>query len=321
MTITITGSAIALGTIWDVKVLLFLIFGWMYHNAGYGHNSVEDFIQGYDRDDPNKSHHPLQRGALDPQTARYACIIMVVASFFYGIFISNFDWTAMVLLAVITFMGAVYNVAGKRIKGKFIPIAIAHSLLFPFAYFGSGGSMETMSSYPYFGETLMLAAVLGTVYLVVQIIYQIMIEGDLKDIDMEEASLLRTMGVKVRDGMFSSSGPARVFSYLIKSSSIAVLFWLLFAGKGDPVLYVLLFIFSVTMLVLDDRLMGDREWDHSGTLKTMALMEVISTFALVLAVAPMIDGIVPALVIMVFNTGYFVIMNRFLWGTFLKPRV
>ena len=136
MTITITGAALAVGTLWDVRVLLFLIFGWLYHNAGYGHNSAEDYLQGYDRDDPNKSHHPLQRGAIDPRTARYVCITLVVLSFIYGIFISDFNLTAMSLLAVITFMGALYNTAGKRMRGKFIPIAIAHSLLFPFAYFG-----------------------------------------------------------------------------------------------------------------------------------------------------------------------------------------
>lgn len=321
MTITITGAALAVGTIWDIKVLLFLLFGWLYHNAGYGHNSVEDFIQGYDQDDPHKSHHPLQRGAIDPQTARYICIVMVLLSFIYGIFISDFNWTAMVLLGIITFMGALYNVAGKRMKGKFIPIAVAHSLLFPFAYFGSGGSFTTISEYPYFKEAFVLAAILGTLYLVIQVIYQIMIEGDLKDIDMTEASLLRSMGVGIVDGRFKSSSLARLFSYITKSTSIAVLFWILFLGKGNIALYILLFAFATSMLLIDEALMGDRVWDHSTTLRSMALMEVISTFALVVALAPMIGGITAALLVMVLNIGYFILMNRFLWGTYLKPRV
>ena len=321
MIITITGSALAVGTIWDVKVLLFLIFGWLYHNAGYGHNSAEDFIQGYDKDDPHKSHHPLQRGALDPQTARYACIILVVLSFLFGIFISDFNLTAMVLLGIITFMGALYNVAGKRMKGKIIPIAIAHSLLFPFAYFGSGGSLTTISEYPFFREAFVLAAILGTVYLVIQIIYQIMIEGDLKDIDMDEASFLKTMGAGVEGDRFIPSSFTRVFSFIIKSSSIGVLFWILFLGKGTILLYILLFALAFLMLILDESLMGDRTWDHSDTVRSMAIMEVVSTFALILALAPMIGGIVSALIVMVLNFVYFVLMNRYLWGTFLKPRV
>ncbi|MBN1538628.1 MAG: UbiA family prenyltransferase, partial [Candidatus Thermoplasmatota archaeon] len=222
MSITITGAALAVGTIWDIKVLLFLIFGWLYHNAGYGHNSAEDFIQGYDIDDPHKSHHPLQRGAIDPQVARYACIVLIFISFVYGIFISEMNWTAMVILAVMTFMGALYNVAGKRMKGKFIPIAVAHSLLFPFAFFGSGGSITTLSGYPYFREALGLAAILGTGYLVLQIIYQIMIEGDLKDIEMNEASFLKTLGNALKDGVFRASALARGLSYLTKALSIAL---------------------------------------------------------------------------------------------------
>jgi hypothetical protein len=50
-------------------------------------------------------------------------------------------------------------------------------------------------------------------------------------------------------------------------------------------------------------------------------MEVLSTFALLLAVSPFIGGLWLALLVMLMNTGYFIVMNRFLWGTFIKPRV
>jgi len=321
MTITITGSAFAVGTIWDIKVLLFLIFGWLYHNAGYGHNSAEDYIQGYDREDPNKSHHPLQRGTIDPQKARYVCIVLVVATFLYGLFISGLDPAAMVLLAIITFSGALYNILGKRMKGKFIPIALAHSLLLPFAFFGSGGGVEMLRGYPYFEETVSLAVLLGSAYLLLQIVYQIMIEGDLKDMEMDEASFLRTLGAKLEDGFFRASPMARVFSLALKSLSIAGLSWLIFIGRGGIVPYALLCVFSATMLMLDDGLMRARKLDHSGTLRSMALMEVLSTFALVIAVAPFIGGTLNALLIMAFNMLYFVSLNRYLWGTGLIPRV
>jgi 1,4-dihydroxy-2-naphthoate octaprenyltransferase len=321
MVITITGSALAVGTVLDIKVLLFLLFGWLYHNSGYGHNSVEDFIQGYDTDDPNKSHHPLQRGAMDPQKARYVCIVLIVATFLYGIFISGLDPAAMVILAVITLAGAVYNIFGKRMKGKFIPIALAHSLLLPFSYFGAGGELSFISGYTYFAEPLHLIVVLSVSYMVAQIIYQIMIEGDLKDIDMDEASLLRTLGARVEKGTFKASLTARGFSLLIKSISISLLFWIIFTARGDALTYLLLIVFSVLMILQDDRMMMERPWVHSVTLRDMALMEVMSTFALLLAAAAVIGGIWLALLVMFFNTAYFIIMNRFLWGTIIKPRV
>jgi 4-hydroxybenzoate polyprenyltransferase len=321
MVITVTGSALAVGTVLDIRVLLFLLFGWLYHNSGYGHNSVEDFIQGYDRDDPNKVHHPLQRGTIDPQKARYVCIVLVAATFLYGIFITRLNLTAMVLLGVITFSGAAYNIFGKRMKGKFIPIAVAHSLLLPFAYFGSGGGLRLISGYPYFEDPLFLVVLLSVSYMVVQITYQIMIEGDLKDIDMDEASLLRKLGADVRNGWFKASLAARGFSLLIKSISIILLFWMIFTAGGNPVSYLILIVFSVLMILQDDRMMKERTWDHSSTLKDMAIMEVLSTFALLLAVSPFIGGLWLALLVMLMNTGYFIVMNRFLWGTFIKPRV
>ena len=321
MIIAVTGSALAVGTIWDIKVLLLMIFGWLYHNAGYGHNSAEDYIQGYDTEDPNKAHHPLQRGAIDPRTARYACIVMVVLTFVYGLFISGWDLTAMVLLAIITIAGALYNFAGKRMKGKFIPIAAAHSLLLPFAFFGSGGSFAILAEYPYFRETTGAVMIIGTSYLVLQIIYQIMIEGDLKDIDMDEASFLRSLGARIDGGIFRASTLARGFSYMIKALSIGTLFWVLFLGRGGFLPYTVLSGLAVFMLIIDDKLMGDRHWDHSDTLRSMAAMEVISTFALVTAIAPLIDGIFNASVIMVLSIGYFIVLNRYLWGTYLRPRV
>ena len=320
MTITITGSALAVGTVFDLKVLLFLIFGWLYHNAGYGHNSVEDFIQGYDKDDPNKTHHPLQRGVLDPKTSRTVCIGLVIGSFIYGILISGLDPLSIGLLSILTVMGFIYNMLGKRIKGKFIPIAVAHSLLFPFAFFGSGGDLSISGSFPYIESAITLGALVLFGYLMFQILYQIMIEGDLKDIDMDEASLLKNMGVEVKEGKLVCPPFARAVSFFLKGCSIVLIFvaiWL-FAGTIDN--YIIGGVFALALIGLDHLLMGMKVWDHSKCLKRMALMEVASTFALAVAIAPVI-GWLPAIGIMVFNMTYFVLMNRFLWGTLIKPKV
>ncbi|MFW3146367.1 MAG: UbiA family prenyltransferase [Thermoplasmatota archaeon] len=321
MIITIAGSALAVGTVWDVKVLLFLIFGWLYHNGGYGHNSAEDFIQGFDRDDPHKSHHPLQRGVLDPYLARGTCILLIMVSFFYGAIISGFALLPLAVLILLTGMGFLYNIFGKRIGSKFIPIAIAHSLLLPFAYFGSGGVLELQEGFPYVTNDLGAVMLIAFLYLVFQIIYQIMVEGDLKDIDMDEASFLKTLGVWVEDGEFRSSPTARSFSLIIKSASIAGLFWILIILEAEAWYYLALIILSLAMVVQDHRLMGSRKWDHGRCVKDMALMEVLSTFALLLSFSSVAGGWTAFLVVVLINIGYFVMMNRFLWGTLMKPKV
>lgn len=313
MSICASGSALACGGILNMDFLLFLIFGWLYHNAGYGHNSVEDYIQGFDRNDPHKSHHPLQRGAVHPKTARSVTLSLILLSFIYGAFISNFDPVALCILFVLTAMGFIYNIFGKRMGAKFLPIAIAHSMLFPFAYIGSGGE---------FGPSSLLLTVTSLIfYLIMQIIYQIMIEGDLKDISMSEASILGRLGVRVEGSKFKASTLSRSLSVMIKLISIAALISALFFQKARSWDIIPVLIFGVLMLFIDLNLMKDREYDHGKFLRTMALMEVVSTFALIAAIAPSIGGILPAFAIMVFMIIYFVAMNRLLWKTTLTPKV
>lgn len=321
MIFTITGSALAVGTIWDYKVLMFLIFGWLYHNAGYGHNSAEDYIQGFDKDDPNKSHHPIHRGAIDPYVGRGVCVLLVIMTLIYGLVISRFETTSVLLLLLLTLFGFIYNIKGKVMGGKFIPIAVAHSLLFPFAYFGSGGVIGVTDIFPFVNERIGAIVLLGTFYVILQIFYQIMIEGDLKDIDMDEASLLRDMGVHIQEGEFRTSMFARSVSISLKTISITLLFSMIYLGGSSTWIYLTLMIFSLALILQDHRLMGNRSWNHSGSLKDMAIMEVLSAFALVVAVTPMIGGWHAILAVMVFNMVYFVLMNRFLWGTIIKPRV
>ncbi|MDG6224957.1 MAG: UbiA family prenyltransferase [Candidatus Thermoplasmatota archaeon] len=313
MSICVSGSALACGGILNMNVLLFLIFGWLYHNAGYGHNSVEDYIQGFDRDDPHKSHHPLQIGSIHPKTARWVTLSLIILSFVYGAFISNFDPLALCILLTLTAMGFVYNIFGKRMGAKFLPIAIAHSLLFPFSYLGSGGAFDP--------ALLLFTVVSLTFYLVMQIIYQIMIEGDLKDICMSEASLLGRLGVHVKGSKFKASIPARAMSALIKLISIAALISALIFQNARWWDFIPILIFAGLMLLIDLNLMKDREYDHGKCLRTMALMEVASTFALIAAIAPSIGGILPAFAIMVLMMLYFAAMNRLLWKTTLTPKV
>ena len=320
MTIAGAGAALASGSLWDPNVLLFVIFGWIYHNAGYGQNSVEDFIRGYDRNDPNKAHHPLQRGAISMKSGRLVTTIGVALVLLYGGIICGFDPLSAALLIILVSMGLVYNFFNKLMPAKFIPIAIAHSLIFPFSFFGAGGYSSLSSEFPFVKEVTLAAALLSTLYLILQIAYQIMIEGDLKDIDMEEASFLKKLGAWVENGEFGSSATARSVSAGLKIVSAFTLIWIAYLQEAEIPTYMLLVGAGFLLLLLDQRLMGKRTWDHSKTLKDMAMMEVFSTFALVMAIIPTI-GWIPAMIFMSIQVAYFVLMNSFLWGTVIKPKV
>lgn len=320
MTIAGAGAALASGSLWDINVLLFVIFGWIYHNAGYGQNSVEDFIRGYDREDPNKAHHPLQRGAIPMGLGRKVTTAGVALVLLYGGIICGFDPLSSALLVSLVTMGLVYNFFNKLMPAKFLPIAIAHSLIFPFSFFGAGGFSTFSPDFPFVEDAILAAALASTLYLILQIAYQIMIEGDLKDIDMEEASFLKKLGAWVEGGEFGSSGIARSVSAGLKIASAFTLIWIAYLLGARLPSYTLLIGAGLLLLLLDQRLMGRRTWDHSRTLKDMAIMEVFSTFALVMALIPTI-GWIPAILFMGLQVIYFVLMNRFLWGTVIKPKV
>ncbi len=326
ITICVLGAALAHGTVFHIDVLLLGLFGWLYHNIGYGQNSVEDYARGFDRKDPHKAHHPLQRGLIDVNGARKAVSVLMAATFGYALYLAYPSALAITVLVFAVLMGLVYNFWGKRMKGKFLPIALAHSMLFPFSYLAAGGHFS-YRSLGLFNPDQGSVMVLFFVFFLIQIVYQILIEGDLKDMDMikeGEASLLDVLGVKLEGGRFTSPFRARFFSGLLKiiNCTVAILIILSFYETHNPPLVptIALILFSIMVITLDGRLMAAREFDHSETLKDMALMEIATVFMAVAAIMPMIGGLGAALIIL-FDIVYFALMNRYLWGTTIKPKV
>jgi hypothetical protein len=148
-----------------------------------------------------------------------------------------------------------------------------------------------------------------------------MIEGDMKDIDMAEASFLGRLGVFARDGRLHVSDTARYAAFGLKAISIVGLAAALVVQSGRGADFALIVVLASGILILDGILMRSGKYDHTKTLRTMALMEVASTFAITAAISPSIGGILPALGMMAFGIIYFVAMNRYLWGTGLVPKV
>ncbi len=327
MSIVVLGAALGAGGFFKWEVLLWVLFGWLYHNAGYGHNSVEDFARGFDKHDLHKLHHPLQRGVISVRSARIVTYTMIGISFIYGMAITGFDITAVVLLVILTVCGFIYNIWGKNMVVKFMPIALAHSLLFPIAYFGSGGEIDWNLDLLRFWNGTTPVVVWGTLAFIFQIVYQILVEGDLKDLDQNEASLLRTMGVRIdHGGFFRTSVGARVMSMTIKAINVFLILKVAVEIDGSIGQLIVVGVMGAGLLFLDHRLMIPRCFDHPQTLKDMSFMEVGSVFAMIVAISPCFhsNGLAQfgiAIGVMVAAMVYFVIFNRILWGTVLRPRV
>ncbi len=315
MLISLMGAALGAGGLLSPALAHFTLLGFLYHLTGYGQNSVEDFVRGYDRRDPHKAHHPLQRGAMTVEEARGGVKVLFAGTLFYALYLSHLRPLPLLLLLLVLISGLIYNVKGKSIHFKFLPIALAHSTLFPFAYFSSGG--------PVGGETLHIM-LLGYGFLILQITYQILIEGDIKDLQVKEASLLKRMGVRLKGGVLKVPLRVQLMGLSLKASSLllALLIWHLLEDSLSAL--PLLLLFSSLALLFHFRLLKNGPFDHEGALKDMALEEVSSTFLLLSALSPLYHptlGPLLALLLVLLSLSYFAIMNRFLWGTSLTPKV
>lgn len=325
VSITVMGGALGLGTFWDLRILIFALLGWLYHNAGYGQNSIEDYARGYDRSDPNKAHHPLQRSVIDIHTGRLGVNLLLgtmLALFFVLLF--NNPIGLLLMLSMVA-LGLVYNYFGKGMSFKFIPIALAHSLLFPVSYLAAGGYFSFSLFPPFFLDVRSWVAFLGFSYFAFQIVYQILIEGDLKDIGMDEATMLDRLGIRLEGQVFRASAVGRFVGFLIKFMNILIAGGIVVLLGPTPLSVALWLLMSALMIVFDHRLLRTRVFVHSETLKDMALMEVISVFTMILVMAPTFGpdwwGYGAAFLLIVLDMAYFAIMNRYLWGTLIKPRV
>jgi len=315
------GAALACGTVFDIKVLLFAIMGWLYHSFGYGMNSVEDYVQGFDRNDIHKKHHPHQRGAISVRTARAVVYTGLFLLFIYTLIISSFRPICILLTFIVLIGGVVYNLYGKRMNSKVIPIAFAHSLLFPLGFFGSeGSSILDEGIEEIIEEDIALVVLLCTIFLLFQISYQIFISGDLKDIGLPEKQPLLNFGVRIKDGFFHISWGGTLFSLMLKTLNLLLLFPILYLCSSSPAAVLAVVVLSLLILVMERRLMEPRPWDHHTTTRDMAIMEVLTLFAMVFAITGRI-GWWGAFIFIGGGISYFVLLNKYLWGTLLRPAV
>jgi|APHM01.1.fsa_nt_gi UbiA prenyltransferase family. len=124
------GAAIGVGTFVDPRVGAWLLFGALYHIVGYGMNSYVDWKKGFDKDDPMKQHHPLNTGDIDPETAKKVIYGLTGALVVYLFALTYSSPPAVGLSVLMIVSGLIYNYFGKYTILKFVPISIAHTLVF-----------------------------------------------------------------------------------------------------------------------------------------------------------------------------------------------
>jgi 4-hydroxybenzoate polyprenyltransferase len=310
--IAVVGAALAIGTLWDIRVAGWAGFGILYHFAGYGMNSYVDWAKGFDKGDPHKEHHPLNTGEIKPDHAKYAVVVSLIALVAVGEVLSGFSMVGHICIAVMLVSGSAYNMLGKVTRFKFIPIALVHTMVFVFPY-------------AVYSDTIAVEAIIISVAFYVHHVYQIMISGDVKDIMQDEASLLKELGTRVKDVpiegvMFDAGINVQLIAYTLSIIEIALATSANFIQQGLTLTLAPVVVVGAWMLYESDQVIKDGPYKRSERLQSMSRKELAGIWMICAAAMPTLSPLAWGTVI-AGSLAYFFPMSKFLWGNWVKPEV
>lgn len=310
--LAVLGAALGIGTIWNPVIILWAIFGIVYHWVGYGMNSYVDWKKGFDKDDPRKQHHPLNTGEISPEAAKLVIMGGLVLLTIYGLALGNLRPVAIIAFAVMLASGISYNYFGKYTDFKFIPISIVHTGVFVYPYILYSENLE-----------IGFMCLAGAYF--IHHIFQIMISGDVKDIDQDEASLIKRLGATIGYGVFYNKRfePGDKVLYLTYSLCVIELI-LATAGLHfygvDIVGLVLIIIFGLWMFYEAENVVLSGPFHREQRVSHMSRKELAGYLMIHSSVIPVL-GIEAFIIVLVFMFGYLLPMSKFMWGTFITPKV
>jgi 4-hydroxybenzoate polyprenyltransferase len=314
--LAVLGAALALGTVFHIDMLYWILFGVAYHCIGYGMNSYVDWIKGYDQNDPHKQHHPLNTGDITPRAARNAIFGLLIGFIVYALWLGSFSLVAVVGVALMLVAGVTYNYLGKVTEHKYVPIAIVHTMVFV---------------YPYITYTteLIPSLLLGAAAFFIHNVYQIAISGDIKDIEQDESSIIRSMGARV----YEEQNGARVIDIGSNVRSIALTLTIvestlalsIYAIEIETVVFNNVFILPLVVMTIwllreHFTLTQIQPYDRNTLLSAMARRELAGIWMIAAAFSPHIGAGGFAAIVAV-SAVYLLATSRFMWGTWLRPDV
>lgn len=309
--IAILGAALAIGSLWDIRVGYWAIFGMIYHFAGYGMNSYVDWKKGFDKNDPEKKHHPLNTGEITPVQAKYTVAGSMFILISYALYLTGFSTQGLLIVLLMLISGVTYNYFGKYTRHKYIPISIVHTLVFVLPYSAYSNN---------FG--VLFWSIVGALF--IHNVYQIAISGDIKDVGRDESSLLQSMGVSVREGVLEQPMivvPSYVFilGTVIACAEYVFLTFQFIETEAKYLQFVLMSLLFGAMIIEHVHVMWGSVYLRDLRLKAMSKKEIYGILMVSTAIMS-VNGIVGMIAITLGSLLYFIPVSKFMWGQ-LSPKV
>jgi 4-hydroxybenzoate polyprenyltransferase len=300
------GAALAIGNFWNVEVLKWAIFGAIYHYVGYGMNSYADWVNGYDKHDPNKSHHPLNSGDISPSTAKVVMQTLFIGLLVYAIVASRLKLEPLAVLSIMVLTGVLYNYAGKLTEHKYFLVAVVHTTVFVLPY---------MAYSNMYSNIIWIAALAYFIHHV----FQILISGDVKDVKRDESSLIQSMGMEVErtesgKEILNVSPRIIALSYIITIMEIVLVVAILLFLSPPTETIIITITMMVWMVVEIDTIVGEGEYNRDERIAAMSRKELAGLWMIFGAFTGEI-GIDAWLGMIGISVLYFVPISKTMWGS------
>ncbi len=268
-----------------------------------------DTAMGYDKADPNKTHHPLVAGRISLTMAHnvihWGLCGLSVAAILISLNFSPDPLLSMVAVLLWVVFGFAYNngLSKESVLG-FLPITMDFTAMGAWGWSLSHGSFDTVGY-------LLLSFIFFT------LLFQVSWSGHIKELGQKEKSnILLKMGLHFEGKKVVVPSYAKVYGIFVKSFNLFLgylIIWELFS----PVKLVYMGILTVLVIFFLHQLTKTRIYQREKELRNMSMMEVLTIYA----VPPLVLSPIPAATLMAIGVVYFFGMNKILWGTSSFPRV
>jgi 4-hydroxybenzoate polyprenyltransferase len=300
------------GDFFSWYTLILAIWSIMVHHVSFGHNTIMDTLMGWDKKDVHKTHHPLISSKIKKETALKVISIGVFFTTLIGIYLvyksPGNQFLAMSFFSLFIIGGMIYNSGiSKASRWDVLPISLSFTSLSLFSYF-------------LVAQDFNLLIILVALYIIFLQWFEIGVEGEIKEIEIEdEVNMLKLLGTKC-DGKTFDMGISIIYPWILKLIGLSIAGYIIYKFTYEPLTIVLFAIFGIMAIYFCYELTKKRKWDRKKAVRDMALEEVMTIFLLPLILIPLV-GLLEVVIILVVTIFYFVGMNSLLWETRFAPRV
>ena len=289
-------------TLW----FLYALFAVVYHAAGFLHNDISDYR--HDKQDAAKAHFPLISGEVSSRQANVLLGIMTGITLFLGLGLSRGRWLSVIFLLTAVGFGWLYNFRCKKDAASPLYITTAFVSLPLFSCFA-------------FRQHLSLLMIWTLCYMAFLMLFQIAVEGYMKDILTDKTSLLKILGTQIQNNnQIHVSVTTKLFSWGLKVPGLILFFIIWHKSESGIASLILGSMILIIIIGTVHALMKSGPFDNRRRVRFCAIIELFSYSLLIFALQGKLGWGMTGFFIL-YPVAWFILLNRLTWKTWITPRV